>query len=217
MIKKQRFNLRISVHEGLTVFKEGGIGMKIFLIMLLDDEAQNYAHKLAFNINKVYKTGLLASRLPQHITLGPGIEVGEDLEAVENYLEGIAKFFAPFEVRLPKLELKIIKEVGDGLGIIWLNVAESESIEALHSRIYKDILKYGWEVDPIFGDEGYQFHSTIVLGGQPTEVYKKIYDGISVKDVSLKSRVSKLAILCPQDDKNEMGTYITYKVVPLKG
>lgn len=185
--------------------------MKVCFGLILDYNIHNYARKLAFEINNKYNTGFIAAKLPQHVTLGPLFEIN-NIEQVEDYFDSFAGSISPFEVTLTSIDLKLFDDDKDGTGVLWMDVKESNELRKLHNRMYKDIAGYSWEID----DDGmYQFHSTIALGEQSASVYKKIFNSIKNKKIDYTCRVKELALFCPSDEQNIMGTYITYKILPL--
>ncbi|RKD32463.1 2'-5' RNA ligase family protein [Thermohalobacter berrensis] len=190
--------------------------MKVCLALLVDYKLQNYARKIAFDINRKYNTGFIAARLPQHVTLGPLFEV-QDIKYVEEYFDFLAKSLKPLEIKFTSIDLRIIGDEKDGLGVLWMDIEENDNLRELHNRIYKDIGERSWKADEIFGDGIYHFHSTIALGKQPPYVYKEIYDNIQNKQIDYTCLVKEIALFCPSDDENRMGTYITYKKLPLGG
>lgn len=188
--------------------------MKVCLGFLVDYKLHNYARRIAFDINKKYNTGFIAARLPQHITLGPLFEV-EDPYEVEEYFDSLAKYVKPLDIMITNIDLTKAGDEIDGLGILWMNVKENDELRKLHNRIYEDIDERSWKVDEISNSGKYQFHSTIALGQQPVSVYKEIYDNIKNKEIYHIFQVKEIALFCPQDNENRMGTYITLKVLPL--
>jgi 2'-5' RNA ligase len=188
--------------------------MKICFVILADYKVHNFARKIAFEINQNYRTRVIAAMLPQHVTLGPVFEV-KDIYKVEEYFDVLAKEIEPFEIEFSKIDLKIAGSEDDGTGIIWIDVVENAELRSIHNRIYADIKESDWGTEPMSGAEAYYFHSTIALGGQPVSVYREAYESIKEKEVNLKCTAKEIAMVCPPDDTNTLGTYITYKILPL--
>lgn len=185
--------------------------MKVCFGLLLDYNIHNYARKMAFELDIKYNTGFIAAKLPQHITLGPLFEIN-DIEEVERCFDSVAEYTQPFEVTSTNIGLKIHGDENDGFGVLWMDVQESKELRELHNRMYKDIAEHSWKIN----DEGiYHFHSTISLGQQPAKVYRTIFDNIENKEINHTCLVKELALFCPSDNQNKIGTYITYKILPL--
>ena len=62
----------------------------------------------------------------------------------------------------------------------------------------------------------YQFHMTVMMGGQPVEVYRKLYDEIAERQVNLQYSVQELAMFV-YDEPMGLREYLTYKILPIKG
>lgn len=188
--------------------------MKVCFALVADMKMHNYARKLAFEINEKYDTGFIAARLPQHITLGPVFEV-EDIKALEEYFDFIVDKMAPLEVTFKNIDLKLFGDEDEGLGVLWMDIKESNELRELHNRIYKDIEEYSWKAETWSSDEVYHFHSTIALGQQPQAVYKEIYRHIEDKAINHTCIIDEIAMFCTTEGDGKMGSYITYKILPL--
>jgi len=188
--------------------------MKICFALLVDNKLHNYGRKIAFHINKNYNTGFIAAKLPQHVTLGEVIEI-DNLNEAEKYFDILAESINPFEIDVTKIDLKIFGDENDGFGVLWMEVKDSDMLRSLHNKIYRDIASYPWKADKTSGDGIYHFHSTIALGKQPARVYKEIYNNIENKELNYRFKAKEIALFCSPDDENKMGTYITYKTLPL--
>jgi len=188
--------------------------MKICFALLVDNKLHNYARKIAFDIDKKHNTGFIAAKLPQHVTLGEVIDI-DNLDEAEKYFDILAKSINPFEIDVTKIDLKVFGDDNDGFGVLWMEVKESNLLRALHNRIYKEISAFPWRADRTSGDGIYYFHSTIALGQQPAKIYKEAYNNIENKELSYTFQVKEISLFCSPDDENKMGTYITYKTLPL--
>ena len=189
--------------------------IKTLFALLVDNAVHNFSRKLAFDINCKYNTGMIAARLPQHVSLGPGFEIDVlELYRVKQFLESIAKTIKPFKIQFKRISLKVVPNDHDGLGIIWMDVQESKELQELHERLYSEISSFGWKMNWLSGEK-YLFHSTISYGGQLANKYQEIYNDLPEKNIDLTSNVEQIAIFCPPDDQNVPGTYITYKILQL--
>lgn len=188
--------------------------MKICFALLVDYKLHNFARKIAFDINNKYDTGFIAAKLPQHVTLGEVIEI-DNLSEAEKYFDLLAESIDPFEIKFPKIDLKVFGDANDGFGVLWMEVKENTTLRNLNKRIYKEVIAYPWKVDETSGDGIYYFHSTIALGQQPARVYKEFFNSIDKKELNYTSQVTEIALFCSPDSENKMGSYITYKILPL--
>ena len=186
--------------------------MKACFALLVDNEIHNYSRKLAFDFDRKYNTGFIAARLPQHIPLGPVFDVA-NIEEVEQYFDYVAENLIPFEVLVKDIDLKVFGDEEEGFGVMWMDIEESKELRELHNTIYKYITEHSWNTDYI--DE-YHFHSTIALGEQPARVYKEAFKDIPNKKINHNCVINHIALFCTTDSESKMGTYITYKILPLK-
>ena len=56
---------------------------------------------------------------------------------------------------------------------------------------------------------------TVMMGGQPIAVYRRMFDEITERAVNLEFRASTLAMFVYDDPLGLNGDYMTYKIVPL--
>lgn len=192
----------------------GVIKMKACLAILADYKLHNYARKIAFEAHKKYDTGFIAARLPQHITLGPSFEV-EDPYEIEEYFNSLSKTVEPFDITAEKIDLMVVGDEADSLGILWMDIKENQKLKELHNKIYNYINEEGYKVDKVPGDGIYHFHSTIILGQHHADIYRNIFNSIENKELNYTFKAKEIALFCPPDHCSKMGTYITLKVLPL--
>lgn len=189
--------------------------IKILFALILDHQGHNFARKLAYEIHCHYNTGMVAARLPQHVSLGPGFEIDHmELDKAEAYFETLARTTRELTLQFTQIGLRIVPNESGGLGVIWMDVEENPGLRALHARIYTDVKEFGWPVNWALGEK-YQFHSTIAYDGQPGAKYQEIYDTIPEKKLQLVSRIRRIGMFCPPDETNTPGTFFTYQILPL--
>ena len=58
---------------------------------------------------------------------------------------------------------------------------------------------------------------TVMFGGQPLEVYRKIYGDIADRRVNLHYMVNELAMFVYDEPFSLTGDYMTYKILPIGG
>jgi len=61
----------------------------------------------------------------------------------------------------------------------------------------------------------YQFHMTVMMGGQPVDVYRQLYDELAVRRLDLQYTVHELAMFVYDEPMGPLGEYLTYKILPL--
>jgi 2'-5' RNA ligase len=190
--------------------------MKATFALLANTEVQNFVRKLAWGIHLKYKTGTNIFRLPPHISLKQPFEIS-DITALESYMMGLADSILPFEVNLT--ELQLIPTIIDGIevGILWLDVQETENLRQLHQRVNQELGQRFNNTQAAFDGASYHFHMTVMMGGQPIDVYRKLYDEISDRMVNLKYTVRELALFVYDESLSLNGDYMTYKTLPIGG
>jgi 2'-5' RNA ligase len=188
--------------------------MKAAFALLVDHNAHNFIRKLAVDINAKYKTGFLASLLPPHVSLKQPFSVSS-LPELETYFDQLVESIEPFEITLARLELEIVPSRDDELGILWLDVQENPALRDLHERINRELSERFENTAAPFDGPDYRFHATVELGGQPADVYRKIYAEYEHIEVNLRFAAREIAMFYYDDLSGKPGSFITYKVLPV--
>jgi len=190
--------------------------MKATLALLANTEIHNLVRKLSWDIHRKYRTGVDICRLPAHISLKQPFDV-TDLTALERYMEELVKDIAPFEVDLTKIEL--IRTTIDEMksGIIWLDVHETEILRGLHNRINRELTECFGSVPAEFDGADYHFHMSVAIGGQPLDVYQRIYNEFMSSLKDLHYTVCEMAMFVYDEWEETNAGYMTYKILPLIG
>jgi 2'-5' RNA ligase len=188
--------------------------MYIDFALLVDHNIHNYARKLALEINEKYHTGLAASLLPQHISLKQSFEVNQ-IEEVEKYFDGLAQEIIPFEITFSKTDLITFTKGNSEIGILWMDTEENQQLRNLHNKINKDLMEQFGIM--LLGPDGekFHFHSTLIYGGQPVDIFKKIYRELDNKIINLKFIPKEMVMFYSPDKESVPSTYITYKILPI--
>jgi len=188
--------------------------MKAAFAFLAEYKTHNLVRKLSWDIHQKYRTGIDMCRLPPHISLKQPFDIS-DLEALSKYMDELVQSIEPFQVRLPQLEL--IDATIDGLesGIIWLSVEETESLRGIHNRLNEELTARFGSVPADFDGDGYHFHMSVALGGQPIETYHKIMDEFKDKLKNLQYMVRELVMFVYDERSDINAGYMTYKILPL--
>ena len=189
--------------------------MKATFALLANYEIHNLVRKLSWDIHRKYRTGTDVCRLPPHISLKQPFDIS-GLELLEDYMAELAISVSPFEVNLTGLQL--IKTTIDGLetGILWLNVQETALLRQLHNRLNQELTSRFGDVSAAFDGPDYHFHMTVAIGGQPFDVYKKLYNEFIGHLNDLQYTVRELGMFV-YDEMDEINAgYITYKILSLR-
>jgi 2'-5' RNA ligase len=190
--------------------------VKATFALLANVGIHNLVRRLSWDIHRKYRTVIDVCRLPPHISLKQPFDIS-DLNPLEEYMTELADRIPPFEVNLTGLEL--IEATLDELetGILWLNVQETKLLRQLHNRLNQELtLRFG-DVSAAFDGSDYHFHMSVALGGQPVEIYKKIYREFAGHLKDLQYMVQELGMFV-YDDREEINAgYIIYKILPLRG
>jgi len=165
-------------------------------------------------IDEKYHTGLAASLLPQHISLKQSFEVNE-IEEVEKYFDELAQEIMPFEITFSKIDLITFTKGNSEIGILWMDIEENQQLRNLHNKINKDLLERFRIMLSGPDGENFHFHSTLVYGRQPVDIFKKIYDELNNKIVNLKFTPKEIVMFYSPDNESIHNTYITYKILPI--
>jgi len=184
--------------------------MKATFALLVDNKIHNYVRKLAYRINKEYKTGFFGAQLPPHISLKQPFHI-DDIEEVEEYFDSLAKSILPFEIFIPKVSVWNLGTTG----CIFLEVEETSTLRNLHNRINKELSERFENTEAMFDGGDYRFHVTIALGEKPPEVYESFYEKLKAKVINLRYIAKEIVMFYYDDDNYSIGSFITYKILPL--
>jgi 2'-5' RNA ligase len=190
--------------------------MKATFAILANTEVYNFVQKLAWEIHRKYRTGTSICRLSPHISLKQLFEI-EDIDRLEEYMCEFAQTIYPFEVKCTELQLVPTIIEGMETGILWLHVQEAGYLRQLHYRLNQELSQRFGNTQAPFDGPGYHFHMTVMMGGQPIEVYRRVYDEISERTVNLKFTASTLAMFVYDAPLSLNGDYMTYKILPIGG
>ena len=188
--------------------------MKATFALLANREVYNWVRKLAWEIHQTYHTGTLHVRLPPHISLKQPFVIAE-VAPLEAYMAELAATIPPFTIHLTELQLEIGNFNGMEYGILWLNVQETAELRHLHNRLNQELARRFGNTRAAFDGPDYQFHMTVMMGGQPVEVYRKLYVKLAEHRLDLQYTVHDLALFVYDEPMGPQGEYLTYKILPL--
>ena len=185
--------------------------MKATVVLIADNDAENYGRKMMLEAHRYGKMGFEMARLPQHVSLKQPFVIS-GLEKMEALFDDFAKELRPFEIEFVDVDL-FPSDVLGGVksGCMSLRVRETpqliESQKRLNEKLYE-----------VFGpcpaehDGDYVFHMTFAIGGADYESYQRAYGELRKRDYNRAFRFSKLGLLYYDDDNITPGTYFCYKV-----
>ncbi len=188
--------------------------MKATFDLLADIAVANFVRKLAWEIHHKYRTGTSICRLPPHISLKQLFEI-EDAARLEDYMHEFARTIRPFEIKCTELQLVPITFAGMETGILWLDVQETDPLRQLHDRLNRELAQRFGNTQAAFDGPAYHFHMTVMMGGQPIVVYRKVYDEISERAVNLSFTANELAMFVYDEPLSLDGDCMTYKILPV--
>jgi 2'-5' RNA ligase len=188
--------------------------MKAAFALLANTEVHNLVRKLAWDIHEKYHTGTIDSRLPPHISLKQPFVIS-NLDLLEEYMDELAKSITPFEVNITEIQIRSIPFEGIEFGLLWIDVQEADDLRQLHDRLNKELSQRFGNTRADFDGAAYHFHLTVMIGGQPVDMYRKFYNGLSETKVNLQFTVSELAMFVYDEPMRPQGEYLTYKILPI--
>lgn len=187
--------------------------MKAAIFLPVDYHIHNFMRALAVEIHQKYKTGLHAASFPPHITLKLPFQLS-NLADLETYFDHLAASTSPLEIALTRLELQATASGGAERGVLWLAVQESRDLRNLHHRINQELAERFEDTHAAYDGTGFKFHATLAVGGQPMEVYQRIYAEYKDTSVNLTFTATQIGLAyCDCDAKEGL---IAYRILPLR-
>ena len=188
--------------------------MKATFALLADTTVSNFVRKLAWEIHQKYRTGTSICRLLPHVSLKQLFEI-EDVTKLASYMDEFASTVRPFAIKCTGFELRSMNLAGMETGILWVDVQETAYLRRLHDRLNQELDQRFGNTQAPFDGAGYHFHMTVMMGGQPIEVYRGVYDGITERTVNLEFMANTLAMFVYDEPLGLNAEYMTYKVLPI--
>lgn len=189
--------------------------MKAAFALLANSDVHNFVRRLSWEIHQKYRTGTRHASLPPHISLKQPFSVS-DLSALEDYMEELAGSIEPFEVTLTELQIVPISFGGTDYGLLWIDVQETEELRGLHNRLNEELNQRFGNTPADFDGDAYHFHMTVMMGGQPSEIYRKFLREIDNPKVNLRFTVTELAMFVYDEPMGPNSDYLSYKILPIR-
>ncbi|HEX5691785.1 MAG TPA: 2'-5' RNA ligase family protein, partial [Roseiflexaceae bacterium] len=184
--------------------------------LLVDQSTHNFMRKLAFELDRLYHTGLQAAVLPAHVSLKQTFRT-DDLPAVEAYFDTFAASIQPFEIIFDAVEVQLAAGPNGDTGIVWLAARETSTLRDLHNRLNAELAPRLTRSHADFDGPAFRFHSTIAMGKQAPQIYQAIAATYSRVDVHLTCYVTQILMGVAYDDTDPPGPFISYKILSLQG
>lgn len=185
--------------------------MKATIVLIADNDAENFGRKMMLEANKHGKMGFEMARLPQHVSLKQPFTI-PSLEEMEEFFDEYARSLSPFDIEFEDIDLFPSNVLGGvPSGVMSLRVKETEQLVDTQKKLNEGLYaKFGPCPAPF--DDDYIFHMTFAIGGASYEAYEKAYEEMKKYDYKKCFKFSKLGLLYYDDDNIKPGTYFCYKV-----
>lgn len=185
--------------------------MKATIVLIADNNAENYGRKLMLEAHRYGKTGFEMARLPQHVSLKQPFAI-PGLEEMEVFFDGFAKKLRPFDIEFVDMDVFPSNVLGGfESGCMSLRVKKTPQLADAQKRLNEELYKT-FGPCPAEHDDDYVFHMTFAIGGADYESYQRAYDELIKSDYKRTFQFNKLGLLYYDDDNITPGTYFCYKV-----
>jgi 2'-5' RNA ligase len=162
--------------------------MRAAFALLADAEVHNAVRKVAWAMQQRYRPGTRHAVLPPHVSLKQPFRIA-DLLALEEYMAGLARSIAPFEITLTALQVQ-----GTDEGILWADVEETATLRQLHDRLNRELHERFGATEALFDGPDYHFHLTVIMGGRPADVYRQFLREYGDPRLGLRFTARELAM-----------------------
>uniref|UniRef100_UPI0040573091 hypothetical protein n=1 Tax=Acetatifactor sp. TaxID=1872090 RepID=UPI0040573091 len=123
--------------------------MKATIVLIADNEAENFGRKLMLAAHRAGDLGFEMARLPQHVSLKQPFSIPslEEMEAffdefAEKLVEKIAKAGELFTVQFEELEICPSNVLGGNpSGVLSLRVKESKELREMQHKLFRELEK----------------------------------------------------------------------------
>lgn len=187
--------------------------MKATIVLIANDEIENYGRKLMLDAHKAGNLGFEMARLPQHISLKQPFLI-PNLEEFEEFFDEFAKELKPVPVKFKNLNFYPSNVLGYESGCMSIEVEKTNELDLAQKKLFKK-LEECFGPCPAEHDDDYIFHMTIAIGGANYDSYKKAYAKMVKKNYNKECIFNKLGLLYYDDDNIKPGTYFCYKILKL--
>lgn len=185
--------------------------MKATIVLIADNEAENFGRKLMLEAHKVGRLGFEMARLPQHVSLKQPFSI-PDLEEMEKFFDEFTKELRSFQIEFEQIDLTRSNVIG-GIesGCMSIRAKRTEQLVEAQKKLNEKLLAV-FGPCPAEHDDDYVFHMTFAIGGAPYEAYCKAYEELVKKEYHKTFQFSRVGLLYYDDDNITPGSYFCYKV-----
>ena len=185
--------------------------MKAAIALLTNNQVQNYARRIVFELQRESQIDFLGSLLPAHVSLKQPFAF-EDMVRLEGYFDSLAAQIRPFQIVLDE----IYYTEWEGYGILGLNVVETDILRELHNQLNRELRNLFVDTSAPHDGAGYKFHMTIELGRIDKEnPYQAFFEQLADRKVDMAFQTQEIALFYYTG--RVLGSYFCYKVLPLTG
>jgi 2'-5' RNA ligase len=188
--------------------------MKATFALLANHDVYNWVRHLAWQIHQTYRTGTHHCRLPPHISLKQPFSVA-DLAALEGYMDSLASSLVPFEVSFTELQLEPIVAEQTEYGVLWLAVQDTAFLRHLHLRLNAELQQRFGNTQAAYDGNAYRFHLTVMMSGQPFEIYRQVARALAAEPIPLRYTVTELGLFVYDEPLGPNGEYLAYRILPI--
>jgi 2'-5' RNA ligase len=181
--------------------------IKAACALLANRDIQNEVSRLAWEAHRRWTTGLVAPRLPAHVSLKQPFPINDDLSRFESYLTEFAQKTPPFQIEL------------DGF-FVWptvfgIAVQESPALRTLHNLLNKELPEIFPDARADFDGDAYRFHMTIATGKALTAACPEIQKAYANLPLRRSFQARELAIFVYDVGADGSFDFMMFKVLQL--
>ena len=188
--------------------------MKATIVLIADNEAENYGRKLMLKAHRAGGMGFEMARLPQHVSLKQPFAI-ESLEEAEAFFDDFAKELKPFDIEFDGIEMFPSNVLGGKKsGVMMMRAKSSPELIDAQRRLNEGLISH-FGPCPAEHDDDYMFHMTFAIGGADFDSYQNAYNELIKDDYNRSFRYSRLGLLYYDDDNIVPGSYFCYKILDL--
>lgn len=188
--------------------------MKATIVLIADNEAENFGRKLMLDAHCCGKMGFEMARLPQHVSLKQPFAISS-LEEIECFFDKFAKTLKPFDIQFVDMNLFPSNVLGGvDSGCLSLRVKHTQQLNDAQKRLNEELTNT-FGPCPAEHDDDYMFHMTFAIGGAPFSAYQEAYEKLKELDYGKVLRFSRLGLFYYDDDNIIPGSYFCYKICDL--
>lgn len=115
--------------------------MKATIVLIADNNAENYGRKLMLKAHNYGKMGFEMARLPQHVSLKQPFAI-PSLEDMEVFFDGFAKLLCPFDIEFVGMDVFLSNVLGGAeSGCMSLRVKETPQLVNAQKRLNEELYK----------------------------------------------------------------------------